>query len=297
MRLFCDVDEDAGLRAFHGLMRVKRRYKPLMRVQVVAFPQDGMRSSQTHDLMHEALASGADVVGGIPWIEPDAASQEAHIDMCFSLAAQFQKPLHFVADDTTDPASRTLERIARETIARSWQGKVCVTQCTSLAFQDDDYAGHVIDLLKEAGICVFSNAHVSLVTTEPGREPYPRGLTRVRELLAAGVAVACAQDDIDNWYYPFGRNDMLEVALFMAHLAPLAWGDEVDKVLPMVTGVPARALGLSGYGLQPGHRADLVVLEAPDWRTALQFQVPKCYVFLSGALVAENRLQQSWQLP
>jgi cytosine deaminase len=134
---------------------------------------------------------------------------------------------------------------------------------------------------------------VSLVTTEPHGEPYPRGITRIHELQAAGVPVACAQDDIDNWYYPFGRNDLLEVAQFMAHAGNFAWED-LPKVIPMVTHIPAQVLGLD-YGLDVGKPANLVALAANDWHEAIQFQAEKTLVILGGKRRAQQaRQQQLW---
>ncbi len=295
IRLFADVDEASGLNALKGLLNVREAFSPLMTVQVAAFPQDGVLGRATERLMREALTLGADIVGGIPWIERDEAARRAHTDLCFALAKAFDKDLHFVCDDTTDPGSRTLEYLARKTVQEGYQGRVAATQCTALAFYDDAYAAEVVARVKAAGITVFSNAHVSLVTTEPGREPYPRGVTRVRELLAAGVPVACAQDDIDNWYYPFGRNDMLEVAGFMAHVGGFAW--EPERVLPMVSDVPALALGLRRYGLGVGDEANLVVLDAPNWHEALQFQGVKKAVVLRGRLVAQTLQKLITSLP
>lgn len=294
IRLFADVDEASGLNAIKGLLKVRDAFSPLMTVQVVAFPQDGVLGSTTQRLMQEALELGADVVGGIPWIERGEEAQRAHTDVCFSLAKAFDKELHLVCDDMADPESRTLEYLARQTLVEGYRGRVAATQCTALAFYDDAYAAEVIGLVKAAGITVFSNAHVSLVTTERKREPYPRGLTRVREFLAAGVPVACAQDDIDNWYYPFGRGDMLEVAQFMTHVGGFAWGPE--KVLPMVTVVPARVLGLNGYGLGIGDEGNLVVFNAASWRDALQFQAVKSAVVLRGRKVAETSYKQTLKL-
>jgi cytosine deaminase len=152
----------------------------------------------------------------------------------------------------------------------------------------------VIVLLKTAGITIFSNSHVSLIATEfPPRQPWPRSLTRVRELLDAGVPVACGQDDIDNWFYPFGRNDLLEVAHFMAHNGQFAWNGEVNQVLPMVTTTPAQVMKVPNYGLHVGAEANILVLDAPDWHRALQFQVDKRFVILRGKLVAETQRQSS----
>ena len=291
VRLFADVDEASGLNAVKGLLRVRDAFSPLMTVQVVAFPQEGVFGGTTERLMREALELGADVVGGIPWIERDEDAQRVHTDMCFALAKAFDKDLHLVCDDTTNPESRTLEYLAKRTVRERYEGRVAATQCTALAFYDDAYAAEVIGLVKKAGITVFSNSHVSLVTTERAREPYPRGITLVQELLTAGVPVACAQDDIDNWYYPFGRGDMLEVAQLMTHVGGFAW--EPKKVLPMVSQVPAGVLGLEGYGLSVGDEANLVVLDATSWRDALQFQAVKKAVVLRGRIVAETVCKQT----
>lgn len=291
IRLFADVDEDSGLTALEGLLEIKRKYSPVMTVQVAAFPQDGVFGGRTKILMREAFELGADVVAGIPWIEKTEEAKKAHTDMCFDLAKEFAKPLHVVCDDTLDPNSRTLEYLARQIIARGLEGRVAATQCASLAFQNDTYAKEVIQLVKDAGITIFSNSHVSLVTTEVEQEPRPRGVTRIQELLAAGVPVACAQDDIDNWYYPFGRNDLLEVAGFMAHVGGFPWG-QYDGVLPMVTEVPAKVLGLE-YGLAVGKEANLVLLDAKGWYEALQFQPVKKAVILKGKVVATTEKKQT----
>ncbi|MBX3015623.1 MAG: amidohydrolase family protein [Caldilineaceae bacterium] len=289
IRLFGDVDEASGLTAVQGLLEIRRRYQPWLKVEVVAFPQDGVTSARTPQLLEEALALGADVVGGIPWIEAGEAAQRRHTEMCFALAQRFDKELHFVCDDVADPASRTLEYVARQTLQHAYHGRVAATQCAALAFYPDAYAAEVIGLLKAAGITIFANSHVSLIATDfPPRQPWPRSITRVRELLEAGVPVACGQDDIDNWFYPFGRNDLLEVAHFMAHNGQFAWNGEVNQVLPMVTTMPARVLKLPQYGLQVGAEANLLVLDAPDWHHALQFQVDKRYVILRGQVVAET---------
>ncbi len=287
IRLFADVDEASGLNALKGLLRIKEAYAPYMSVQVVAFPQDGVFAANTQELMTQALELGADVVGGIPWIEKDSVNQEAHTEMCFDLARSFNKDLHLVCDDTNNPASKTLEFVARQTLASSFEGRVAVTQCAALAFYDDQYAAQVIELVKQADLTVFANSHVSLVTTENNNEPYARGITRVRQLLAAGVPVACAQDDIDNWYYPFGQNDMLEVAQFMAHVGGFAW--QPEQVLPMVSTVPAKVLGLNNYGIELANEANLVVLDAENWHQALQFQANKSFVFLKGKLIAQTK--------
>lgn len=294
IRLFADVDEDSGLTAVRALLRIRETYRHLITVQVVAFPQDGASEASIR-LVREALALGADVVGGIPWIEADEAAQRRHTDMCYQLAQEFDRDLHFVCDDVVDPAVRSLLYVAEQAVARGWHGRVAATQCAALAAYPDDVAAHTIALLREAGITIFSNSHVALIATDfdTTRQPWPRGLTRVHELLAAGVPLACGQDDIDNWFYPFGRNDMVEVAQFMAHNGRFAWHNEVEQVLPFITTTPAHLLRLPNYGLHVGAAANLVVLNAANWHEVIQFQPDKRFVVLRGRLVAQTERTHS----
>jgi cytosine/creatinine deaminase len=141
--------------------------------------------------------------------------------------------------------------------------------------------------VKEAGVSIVSNAHISLVLA--GRrdaEPVRRGITRVRELLTAGVNVASGQDDVNDPYYPFGRSSQLEVALFMAHAAHLTYPDELETVFDMVTDNAARAMRLAGYGLEPGDAGDLLVWDAVSVKEALSRQRPPALVIRRGRIVA-----------
>ena len=299
MRLFADVDADAGLRALEGLLQLKAKYAGVLELQVAAFPQNGVfsASDSTTELMTQAMTMGADVVGGIPWLEPTVDAQRAHIDLVLELARHYAKPAHFVLDDTDDPTSRTAEMVAARVIELGMQGTVCGTQANALAYYDDAHAERVIRLLKAAGMTIFSNAHVALVTAAQRHQPAPRGHTRILELMRAGVNVATAQDDIDNPYYPFGRNDLLEVAQYIAHLAPLAWGDQVDRTLEMVTSVPARAIGLEGYGLSVSCKANLLVLDASNWFEAVKQQSEKTFVISQGKLVSSSQRSTTLDLP
>ena len=301
LRLFADVDADAGLRAFEALLHLKTKYQPWLELQVAAFPQNGVFSAKesTTELLTQALEMGADVIGGIPWLEPTVAAQEAHINLVLDMAQRYNRPAHFVLDDTDDPTSRTAEMVATRTIELGMEGRVHGTQSNALAFYDAAHAARVISLIKRAGMTIFSNAHVALVTTAQRAQPAPRGCAPILELLRAGVPIATAQDDINNPYYPFGRNDLLEVAQYMAHLAPLAWGQDLNRVLGMVTTTPAAALGLHDYGLAVGCRANILVLDAPNWFEAVKNQAEKNLVILNGRVAsrATRKIEFHQQLP
>ena len=293
MRAFADVDTIGGLVPVQALLQLKRRFAGLMTIEVVAFPQEAIiRQPGTQELMEQAMDLGADVVGGLPWYERLDRHVQEHVDFCIELAQRTGKDLHVLADDTDDPASRSLEYLAVRTIEAGYEGRVTASHCGALAAYDDAHAARVIDVVREAGITICSNAQISLVLDGRGdRGLIRRGITRVGELVEAGVNVITAQDDVNDPYYPFGKPDQLEVAQYMAHVAQLTYPPQLDTVLDMVTVNAARAMRLEGYGTAPGDRADLVLLDAPTVHEALRLIPPRRLVFYGGKLVAESRLE------
>jgi cytosine/creatinine deaminase len=298
LRMFADVDTYAELTAVRGLLAAREVFDPFMTLQLVAFPQEGIFGHPgAAALMRQALDLGADVVGGLPWVEVSHEEQQHHIDLVFDLAKEYDADVHMLVDDTLDPSSRTLEYLALKTQREGYQGRVAASHCCALAMYDPDHAARVIDLVKSANMTIVSNAHISLV--DQGQrlpEPRPRGITRVRELLQAGVNVAAAQDDVDDPYYPFGKPDQLEVAWMMAHVAQLTARTDLDIVLDLVTDNAARALRLRDYGVVPGAWADLVVLEAASVHEALRLQAERTYVLRRGRVVARTRRETAMLL-
>jgi cytosine deaminase len=290
LRMFADVDTYAELTAVRGLMAAREAFSPFVTLQLVAFPQEGIFSHPgTQALMRQALDLGADVVGGLPWVEATRDEQRRHIDLVFELAKEHDADIHMLVDDTLDPSSRTLEYLALKTQRESYQGRVAASHCCALSMYDPYHAARVIELVKAANVTIVSNAHISLV--DQGQrlpEPRPRGITRVRELLQAGVNVASAQDDVDDPYYPFGKPDQLEVAWTIAHVAQLTARADLDIVLDLVTDNAARAMRLGDYGVVPGAWADLVVLEAAGIHEALRLQAERAYVLRRGRVVART---------
>src|ERR1700720_4993599 len=293
-RLFCDVGTIGGLRAARGLLLAREKMKDYCRIQVVAFPQEGIvRDPGAAELMEEAIKEGCDVVGGLPWYEYTDEEARQHIDICFGMAMKHDLDIHMLVDDTDDPNSRSLEYLALKTMREGFQGRVAASHCGAMAAYNDVYAAKVVDMVATAGITISVNAHINLVcSARLDREPRRRGIARVKELLARGVNVVTSQDDVDDPYYPFGKPDQLEVALMMAHTAQLTLPHELEQTIDMVTANAARAARLADYGIAPGNKADLVVVGAPSVRQALRLQPPRRHVVKNGVEIARTSVTQ-----
>ena len=295
MRGFADVDTIGGLTPVEGLLELKRRFQGRITMEVVAFPQEGIiRDPGCDRLMEEAMDLGADVVGGLPWYERLDRDVHEHVDFCFELAKRTGTDIHMLVDDTDNPNSRSLEYLAVRTLEEGYGGRVTASHCGALGAYDDNHAEKVIGLVREAGVSISSNTQISLVMDgRNDRGRVRRGITRVKELLDAGVNVISSQDDVDDPYYPFGRPDQLEVGQYTAHVAQLTYPRELETVFDMITSNAAQAIRLEGYGVEPGNRADLVLIDAPSVREALRKIPPRRLVLYGGRLLAESRLEVS----
>jgi len=293
-RLFCDVGTIGGLRAARGLLLARDQMKEYCRIQVVAFPQEGIaRDPGAAELMEEAIKEGCDVVGGLPWYEYTDEDARQHIDICFAMAKKHDLDIHMLVDDTDDPNSRSLEYLALKTMREGFNGRVTASHCGAMAGYNDFYAAKVVDMVATAGITISVNAHINLVcSARLDREPKRRGTARVKELLARGVNVITSQDDVNDPYYPFGKPDPLECAVMLAHVAQLTLPHELEQVMDMITVNAARAARVSDYGIAPGMSADLVVVDAPSVHEALRLQPPRLYVFKDGREVAHSTMSQ-----
>jgi cytosine/creatinine deaminase len=292
LRAFADVDTIGGLKPVEALLELKKRCQHFIDIEVCAFPQEAIiRDPGTYNLLVQAMEMGADVIGGLPWFEMTDEDAKEHIDLVFEIAKKYDVDIHMLIDDTDDANSRSLEALAVKTLRENYQGRVSASHCGALAAYNQTYAAKVIDLVKAADIHIVSNPHISLVLAgRRDQEPVRRGITRVKQLLEAGVNVCSGQDDVNDPYYPFGRASQMEVALFMAHTAHLTFPHEIEKVFDMITINAARAMRLQDYGIEPGNKADLVLLPAKDAAGALRQQVPPLYVIKNGKIRATNQL-------
>jgi cytosine deaminase len=275
-------------------MLARERYAKLCKIEVVSFPQEGIvRDPGAADLVEEGIRQGCDIVGGLPWYEYMDAEAREHIDICFAIAKRHDRDIHMLVDDTDDANSRSLEYLARKTMREGFQGRVSASHCGAMAGYNDVYAAKVIDMIATAGITISVNAQINLVcSARIDREPKRRGIARVKEMLARGVNVVSSQDDVNDPYYPFGKPDQLEVGLMMAHTAQLTLPHELEQVFDMITTHAAKAARLADYGIAPGCRADLVVIDAPSVHEALRLQPVRRHVIKDGREVARSALTQ-----
>src|SRR5436305_6854912 len=289
-RAFADVDSIGKLRGIEGLLALRERWRDVVHIEVVAFPQEGIiRDAGTAELMEEAMRLSVDVVGGLPWFEMLDEDARAHIDLCFELAKRYDKDIHMLVDDTDNPLSRSLEYLAVKTMREGYSGRVSASHCGALAAYNEVHAHKVMDLLKQANVSISSNPHISLVVQgRYDQEPIRRGITRVKQLWQYGVNVFSSQDDVADPFYPFGRNDQQEVVAYMCHTAHMAAPSEIEAAFEVVTYNAARALRLQDYGLEVGCKASLNVLAAPTFREVLRLQQPPRLAMRDGKVVARN---------
>jgi len=274
IRAFADVDSKARLEGVKALIKAREEFKGVVDIQVVAFAQDGIvREPGAAKLMHQAMALGADVAGGIPWIEYTDADILEHVRVVFDLAIEFGKDVSMLVDDAGDPGLRTLEAMALETIKRGWYGRSLAHHARAMALYPTPYFQKISALLKKAQMGVVS---------DPQTGPLH---ARVRELLANGNLVCLGQDDISDAYYPFGRNNMLEVAFLGSHLLWFTSTEDINTLYEMVTVNAARCIGLKDFQIKVGAPANLVVLNQPNVIEALRFHEAPSYTISHGKLV------------
>ena len=279
-----------SLLAVHALLEVQRRVAPYLDLQLVAFPQDGLlRSPGGLDNLQRALALGVDVVGGIPHFERTAQQGADSVRILCELAAQQGKRVDMHCDESDDPQSRHVETLAHETQRLGLQGRVTGSHLTSMHSMDNYYASKLIPLMAEAQLGVVANPLIN-ITLQGRHDTYPkrRGMTRVPELMAAGLTVAFGHDCVLDPWYAGGSADMLEAAHMGLHLAQMTSQPAMRQCFDAVTTHPAALLGLQGYGLAPGCHADFVLLHAHTPAEAIRLRATRLAVWRRGHRIASS---------
>jgi cytosine deaminase len=281
---------DPRLLAVEALLDVKKRVAPYLDLQLVAFPQDGvLRSPGALDLLKRALAMGVDVVGGIPHFERTMQDGTESVRLLCEIAAEQGRLVDMHCDETDDPLSRHIETLAVQSLRLGMQGRVTGSHLTSMHSMDNYYVSKLIPLIHEAGVSAVANPLIN-VAIQGRHDTYPkrRGMTRVPELMAAGVTVAFGNDCVMDPWYSLGSGDMLEVASMGLHLAHMTSQAGMRACFDAVTVNGAKILHLDGYGIAPGNRADFVLLQARDPIEAIRLRATRLMVFRAGKVIAET---------
>ena len=281
---------DPRLVTAEALLEVKERVKPYIDLQLVAFPQDGYyRTKDGVASLERALDMGVDIVGGIPHFERTMDEGRASVEALCRIAADRGLPVDMHCDETDDPMSRHIETLAAETVRFGLQGRVAGSHLTSMHSMDNYYVSKLIPLMAEARINVIPNPLINIML-QGRHDTYPkrRGMTRVRELMEAGLNVSFGHDCVMDPWYSMGSGDMLEVGHMAIHVAQMAGIEDQKKIFDALTVNSAKTMGLQGYGLEKGCNADLVVLQAVDTQEALRLKPNRIAVVKRGKVIARS---------
>ncbi|HWT60548.1 MAG TPA: amidohydrolase family protein [Rhizobium sp.] len=281
---------DPRLVTVEAMIEVREKVAPYIDLQLVAFPQDGYyRSPGAIDALNRALDMGVDIVGGIPHFERTMGEGTASVEALCRIAADRGLPVDMHCDETDDPHSRHIETLAAETIRFGLKGRVAGSHLTSMHSMDNYYVSKLIPLMAEAEINVIPNPLINIML-QGRHDTYPkrRGMTRVRELMDAGLNVSFGHDCVMDPWYSMGSGDMLEVGHMAIHVAQMAGIDDKKRIFDALTVNSAKTMGLAGYGLEKGCSADLVILQASDTLEALRLKPTRLAVIRRGKVIARS---------
>ena len=276
MRSHVDIDNQLGLRNLHEVLKIRERFRDLVTIQIVAFPQSGIvRSPGTAELLDAAIAEGADLVGGLDPVGIDG-DLDGHLDVVFGIAERRSVGVDIHLHDGGEGGIAQLLAIAERTTATGLTGRVAVSHAFALGSVDTDKAARTADVLAKAGVAIMSHG--------PGGAPIPP----LALLHRHGVRVFAGSDNIRDAWSPFGNGDMLERAMMIGYRANFRHDHELQFAFDLVTGAAARVLDIENYGIDVGVAADFVVVEAGSVAEAVATRPRRKLVIKGGKIVAKD---------
>ncbi|MGI8872621.1 MAG: cytosine deaminase [Candidatus Limnocylindria bacterium] len=281
---------DPKLTALRALLELREEVRDLVDLRLIAFPQDGILSfPDGPELMREALRLGCDVIGGIPHYEWTREDGVAEVHLLFELARETGKGIDLHCDETDDEQSRFLEVVAADTMRSGMQGRVVAGHTTAMGSYNDAYAFKLLQILRRAGVSIVANP-LDNIALQGRFDSYPkrRGMTRVKELDAAGVNVACGHDSIMDPWYPLGRGSMLDAVGMLVHVGQMTGRSELFRAYEMVTTNAARAAEIDVWRVAEGCPANFVVFDCRDEAEAIRLRPAARWVVRRGKVVAET---------
>jgi cytosine deaminase len=289
IRSHVDVCDD-NLTGVEGLLEVREKIAPYIDLQLVAFPQDGLfRSPNAEKNLLRALDMGVDIVGGIPHFERTMEDGARSVRWLCEIAADRGLMVDLHCDETDDPMSRHIETLAYETQRLGLQGRTAGSHLTSMHSMDNYYVSKLLPLMAEAEVHAIANPLIN-ITLQGRHDTYPkrRGQTRVPEMRGYGINVAFGHDCVMDPWYSMGSGDMLEVASMGLHVGQMTSREAMRYAFECVTAHPAKIMGLEGYGVDTGCKADFVLLQARDTIEAIRLKATRLAVVKAGKVISET---------
>lgn len=287
------VDISNDLTAFEALLELKERVADEMYIQLVAFPQDGLFTSEkVRKNLEEAVSMGADVIGGIPHFELTREYGEKSIRFVMELAKKYGKLVDLHCDEIDDEQSRFLEVLAAEAYQTGLGDQVSASHTTAMHAYNGAYCDKLFRVLRMSGINIIANPLVN-VNLQGRFDDYPkrRGITRIRELLENGINVSLGHDDIYDPFYPMGNGNMLEVLSMGLHLCHMMGYQELSQSYQMITCNGAKTLHLnpSTYGIAEGKPANFNIFHAESFFEVLRGERQIRYLVRGGNIISRGR--------
>ncbi|MSP77443.1 MAG: metal-dependent hydrolase [Rhodospirillaceae bacterium] len=276
MRCHVDIDNQLGLKNLHAVLKVRERFRDLVSIQIVAFPQSGiLRSPGTADFLDAAIGEGADLLGGLDPVGIDG-DLDGHLDPLFAIARKRDVGIDIHLHDGGEGGIAQQVAIAERTAASGLKGRVAISHAFALGSVPTEMAARTADILANAGVAIMSHG--------PGAAPMPP----IKLLREHGVEVFGGSDNIRDAWSPFGNGDMLERAMLIGYRANFRHDDELAIAFDMVTAAAARVLGIAPYGVAVGAPADFVVVEAGSVAEAVATRPRRQLVIKAGRVIARD---------
>jgi len=295
------LGEEVALRGIKAALAVKQLLQRYITIETILLSPSFL-DDQAKELARKALALGADGIGGAPYLNADPATE---IKTMFDLAEQYGCILDFHSDETDELDAKTVVIVAEETIKRGLQGKVTVGHLCSLASMPKDQAMPIIELIAKAQLHAISLPGANLYLQGRGDdERIRRGVTRIKDLLAAGVNTSIGSDNINDPFHPFGRGDLLQIALLAAYGAHMGAPSDMRTLLRMITENPAALVAAKNYGISVGHEADFVVFDVTSVEQLFVMLPDRRWIYRKGQWLRsgdhpfqwnDDQLTELWQ--
>ncbi len=290
VRTHVDVT-DPTLVAMEGLLELKDELKDEVNIQIVAFPQEGIMSYPNGTtLMENAAKMGADVLGAIPHFEFTREYGVESLNFTMKLAEKYGLLVDVHCDEIDDEQSRFVETLAARAYESGLGNRVTASHTTSMHSFNNAYVSKLFRLFRMSKMNFVSNPLVN--THLQGRfDTYPkrRGVTRVKELLEAGINVSFGHDDIFDPWYPLGDGNMIDVVHLGLHVCQMMGYEEIMNSYKLITHNAAKTLNLGDtYGIKEGNPASFIVLNADNFYNALNEKKEVLYNFTRGKLIAQT---------